>query len=118
MQGDRFGDPWRQGARQEAGADALVLRINTAIGGVLTELVQQMADVMQKRSDDQFIAGAIGTGMMGALLGMFALADILTVVVIAATGVDFHYLVSKIRGGINIRRTDTVGRRSHQHLIS
>lgn len=95
-----------------------MLRINTAIGGVLTKLMQQMPDIMQKRGDDQFIAGAIGTGMMGALLGVFALADILTIVIIAPAGVDFHYLVSKIRGDINISRTDTVGRRSHQHLIS
>ena len=73
-------------------------RIYAAIGGILTKLVQKVADIVQQGRYDQSVIGAVYTCMISALLGMFALADILAVMIVAPRSIEMKDLVDSIGG--------------------
>jgi hypothetical protein len=73
MEGDRSDDRLAEMPGQKGGAHRLVLAVDAARGDVLVEPVQQMADVVQQRRDDQFGGRALRAGERRGLQRMIAL---------------------------------------------
>ena len=86
MQPDRLGDLGAEMPRQPGRAHRLVLGVDAAIGHVLRQVVQQVADVMQERRRHERRRSPVALGKGAALDGVVELAHAFAVPLMAASG--------------------------------
>jgi hypothetical protein len=75
MQADGFGDRGTEQGGQEVVAALFVLVVDAGFGGVVAEVMHQVANVVQQAGGDQCIRTAGFLGEPGGLQGVLTLVD-------------------------------------------
>src|SRR5262245_12537301 len=83
MQSHRLGHVRSEMPREPGRAEALMLRIDTAIRDVLRQVMNQMADIVQQGRRDQRWRRACALRAQRALQGVLKLRDALAISVVA-----------------------------------
>ena len=79
MHADRFDHCWAEPLLQLVGPHALVPRVDTMIGDILAEIMQEMPVIMQEARDDDLRSFPSLLSEGGALQGMLKFCDVLSV---------------------------------------
>ena len=111
MHAHRLGHLGAKKLRQPGRARRLVLRIDAAVGNVLRQVMQQMADIVQECRRDEGRRGAVAAGKGAALQRVVELAHAFPITLVAASPecrVDLH----QHRVGHFVSRTVAAPRRS------